>query len=168
MKTILYFIIFLFFCTFSYAQSNNLSEARRLIQLQKVELTKAQNENKMLKNSLEEAKKNIIAGELQVQELQAAADALKNWGIEKEKESWKNFNAMMEERKLKEKEIELKEKAIKKYHTCKLINAIVASFLGLILGLYLMKFVPITHTHYAFALPVLGIITSFCLIWFLL
>jgi hypothetical protein len=167
MKSVI-FLIFLIFALSNNIQANTLSEARRLIQLQKQELTSAKKENDQLKNSLKNAELKIKNGEVHLQEVQFAADSLKRWGIEQQKESFKNFNAMMDEKKEKEKQIELKEKAIKKYHISKFINGVIASILGLVLGLYLMKFVPPTHTHYAFALPLLGIITGFCLIWFLL
>lgn len=150
------------------AQTNTLSEARRLIQLQKQELLNAREENKKLSSSLNDALSKITQGEIHLQEVQFAAENIRQWGIQQQNESMDNFNAMMKEKKDKENEILLKEKAIKKYHFCKLINAIVASILGLMLGLSMMKFVPPTHSQYALLLPLVMIIFSFCLIWFLL
>lgn len=167
-KTIL--ILFLFFVcvNFAFSQTNTLSEARRLIQLQKQELISAKQENVKLSTALKDAQTKISEGEIHLQEVQIAADTLKIWGLEQQKKSMEYFNAMVFEKKEKEKEIQLKEKAIKKYHFCKLINAIIASVLGLVLGLSFMKYVPPTHTQYALLLPLLGIITGFCLIWFIL
>jgi hypothetical protein len=169
MKYIILFLILNFLLIINVnAQTNTLSEARRLIQLQKQELFNAKDENKKLSTSLNDALTKITQGEIHLQEVQFAAENIRQWGIQQQNESMNNFNAMMKEKKDKENEIILKEKAIKKYHFCKLINAIVASVLGLMLGLSMMKFVPPTHTQYALILPLLTVIVSFCLIWFLL
>lgn len=169
MKYIISFLILNFLLLVDInAQTNTLSEARRLIQLQKQELFNAKEENKKLSSSLNDALSKITQGEIHLQEVQFAAENIRQWGIQQQNESMDNFNAMMKEKKDKENEILLKEKAIKKYHFCKLINSIVASILGLMLGLSMMKFVPPTHTQYALILPLITVIFSFCLIWFLL
>jgi hypothetical protein len=169
MKKIILSLLFLFVLTFNLnAQTNTLSEARRLIQLQKQELFNAKEENKRLSSSLNDALTKINQGQLHIQDVQFAADNLKQWGLEQQNEAMNNFNVMMKEKKEKENEISLKEKAIKKYHFCKLINCIVASVLGLMLGLSMMKYIPPTHTQYALLLPLLTVSVSFCLIWFLL
>lgn len=169
MKYIILFLILNFLLLVDInAQTNTLSEARRLIQLQKQELFNAKEENKKLSSSLNDALSKITQGEIHLQEVQFAAENIRQWGIQQQNESMDNFNAMMKEKKDKENEILLKEKAIKKYHFCKLINSIVASVLGLMLGLSMMKFVPPTHTQYALILPLITVIFSFCLIWFLL
>jgi hypothetical protein len=169
MKKYILFILFYFLiCNLGFSQTNTLSEARRLIQLQKQELINAKEENKKLSSSLNDANTKLTESSNHLLEVQIAADSLKQWGVDQQKQSWNNFNAMLNEKKEKEKQIELKEKAIKKYHFCKLINAIIASILGLVLGLNFMKYVPPTHTHYAFALPLLGIISGFLLVWFIL
>jgi hypothetical protein len=169
MKYIISFLILNFLLLVDInAQTNTLSEARRLIQLQKQELFNAKEENKKLSSSLNDALSKITQGEIHLQEVQFAAENIRQWGIQQQNESMDNFNAMMKEKKDKENEILLKEKAIKKYHFCKLINSIVASVLGLMLGLSMMKFVPPTHTQYALILPLITVIFSFCLIWFLL
>lgn len=154
-------ICFLLMTTCLYSQTNTLSEARRLLQLQKNELIIAKEENKKLASALNDSFVKITQGEVHLMQVQTTADALRQWGIDQQNESMTNFNQMMIEKKEKEK-------AIKKYHFSKLLNSITACILGLVLGLNLMKFVPPVYSYYAFALPLLGAIFGFILVWFLL
>lgn len=144
-----------------YSQTNTLSEARRLLQLQKKELLSAKEENRKLASALNDSFVKITQGEVHLTEVQTAADAIRQWGIEQQSESMNNFNQMMIEKKEKEK-------TIKKYHFSKLLNSITASILGLVLGLNLMRYVPPIYSYYAPFLPLLGAILGFILIWLIL
>lgn len=167
MKKLIFIFLFVF-CLTSQAQTYTISEARRLLLLQKQELIDSKALNKNLSQKLNDMTVEVMNSENRLKELQVSMDSVRQWGIDQQNQSVKNFNTMMNEKKEKEHQIMLKEKAIKKYHFCKLLNAITVAILAFMFGLSLMKYVPPIYAQYAFAVPILTTSLGFALVWFIL
>lgn len=107
---------------------NNLQEARKIIKELNSELTSAKSENIKLKTSLTNANKTVAQAEKNVAIVQKQSDALKEWGIQKQKEAFEWFEKYND--------------VIKRYHRLKWIAAIIAAAGGVLLGLQFTVFAP--------------------------
>jgi hypothetical protein len=128
-----------------------LQEAKGVIQELNFELKTGKEANVELKNKLVKAENKIKDAELNTQQVQKNADALKKWGIEQQNQA---FEWM-----------EKHTKTLKKYHRLKNIAAIVAGLFGAMLGMYCMRLVPPVYAAYAFALPIAGAVLAFGGVW---
>lgn len=173
MKTILSIIILLTISTTSFGQfwkskpkptptpasitktvskSNNpLQEAKDVIKELNSELNSAKNTNVELKNKLDAATNKVKEAEINTQQVQKNADALKAWGVEQQNQAFEWMDKYT--------------KTIKRYHRLKNIAAIVAGLFGAMLGMYCMRLVPPVYAAYAFALPIAGAILAFSGVW---
>lgn len=130
---------------------NALQEAKNVIKELNSELISAKEQNSILKKNIEVANKKVSEATLKTQEVQKNADALKAWGIQKEKEAFEW--------------LEKYNSTIKRYHKLKNIAAIVAGAFGAMLGMWCMRLVPPVYAAYAFALPIGGAILAFGAVW---
>lgn len=130
---------------------NNLQEARKIIKELNSELTSAKNENAKLKNNLINANKKITEAENNVAVVQKQADALKEWGIQKQQEAFKWLEKYNE--------------AVQRYHRLKWIAALIAAAGGVLLGLQFMAFVP---PPYNLLIPIGGAGLLGTLVWIFL
>lgn len=173
MKTILSIIILLTISTTSFGQfwkskpkpsptpvpvtktvskSNNpLQEAKSVIKELNSELSLAKTTNAELKNKLVTATNKVKEAEINTQQVQKNADALKAWGVEQQNQAFEWMDKYT--------------KTIKRYHRLKNIAAIVAGLFGAMLGMYCMRLVPPVYAAYAFALPIAGAILAFSGVW---
>jgi hypothetical protein len=128
-----------------------LQEAKSIIQELNFELKTAKEANTELKKKLLAAENKVKDAELNTQQVQKNADALKDWGVEQQNQA---FEWM-----------EKHTKTLKRYHRLKNIAAIVAGLFGAMLGMYCMRLVPPIYAAYAFALPVAGAVLAFGAVW---
>lgn len=119
-----------------------IQQAKQVIKELNSELQSAKSENAKLKNNLANANKKVKEAEVNVATVQKQADALKAWGIQKEKEAFEW--------------LEKYTKTVKQYHKLKMIAAVVAGLFGAMLGMWAMRFVPPIYAAYAMALPIAG------------
>ena len=128
-----------------------IQDGRNLVKEISVELKVAKDENIKLKNNLEKAAQKLQQAELKIQEVQKAADSLKQWGIEQQAEAQKYFDKYT--------------KAVKRYHRLKWIAAIIAAAVGVLLGLQFMNLAP---PPYNLGVPVGAAALFAALVWFFL
>lgn len=128
-----------------------ISDGRQLINELSAELRKAKQENESLKNSLQKANENVNAAELKATEVQKAADALKEWGIIQQAEA--------------QKFIEKYNNAVKRYHRLKLIAALIAAAVGVLVGI---QFINLAPPPYNLGIPFGGAAFFAALVWFFL
>lgn len=128
-----------------------IQEAKGIIQELNLELKLAREANSELKNKLVAAENKVKAAELNTQQVQKNADALKNWGIEQQNQAFEWMEKYTS--------------TIKRYHRLKNIAAIVAGLFGAMLGMYCMRLVPPVYAAYAFALPIAGAVLAFGGVW---
>ena len=128
-----------------------ISEGRNIVKEIKAELVSAKEENTKLKTSLANAQAKLKQSEERTVEVQKSADALKEWGIIQQAEAQKfmeKYNA-----------------AVKRYHRLKIIAAVIAAGVGVLLGLQFMKLAP---PPYNLGVPFGGALLFSSLVWFLL
>jgi hypothetical protein len=143
MKNILIYFIISFICILSSVnaqQPTTIQQARTLIVELNTELRTAKQENNKLKTNLETVNGKLKSAETQISDLQLQANAIKDWGIEQQKQA---FMWMAKY-----------DKAVKRYHNLKTVAVVIASLFGITFGVWLMRFVPPVYGAYAFALPV--------------
>lgn len=131
--------------------TSSLQEAKNVIRELNNELVAAKTTNAELKNKLDAANNKVKEAEINTQQVQKNADALKNWGIEQQNQAFQWMEKYTQ--------------TIKRYHKLKNIAAIVAGLFGAMLGMYCMRLVPPVYAAYAFALPVAGAILAFGGVW---
>jgi uncharacterized membrane protein len=134
--------------------TTSLQEAKNVIKELNNELTSAKNANTDLKKKLEAANNKVKEAEVNTQQVQKNADALKDWGIEQQNQAFQWMDKYTQ--------------TIKRYHKLKNIAAIVAGLFGAMLGMYCMRLVPPVYAAYAFALPIAGAVLAFSGVWFFL
>jgi hypothetical protein len=137
--------------TVSSSSSNPLQEAKSVIKELNSELSSAKATNSELKSKLIAANNKVKEAEINTQQIQKNADALKDWGIEQQNQAFEWMEKYT--------------KTIKRYHRLKNIAAIVAGLFGAMLGMYCMRLVPPVYAAYAFALPIAGAIMAFGAVW---
>lgn len=121
---------------------------RELLGQIKKELLDAKEENRKLKVYLDSAKQEIITAKTKTDEVQKAADSLKEWGNIQQAEA--------------QKFMEKYNSAVVRYHRLKLIAALIAAAGGVLLGLQFMNFAP---PPYNLLVPVGGAGLFGSLIW---
>jgi hypothetical protein len=135
-------------------QTNNktsIQEAQEIIKELGSELKSAKSENAKLKNNLANANKKVAEAVNNVSIVQKQADALKEWGVQKQEEAFQWFEKYND--------------TIKRYHRLKLIAALIAAAGGVLLGLQFMAFVP---PPYNLLVPIGGAGLFATLIWMFL
>lgn len=159
----IYLIFFMLFGAIAQEQEDLLFLARDILSQQKTELLLIQGESKTLKDNLNNANVKIRKAENAILEFQTKVDVLHKWGVDQNAEKWKYFEES-------EKQKMEKEKAIVKYHFSKKINSVTAAILGLFLGLWLMRIVPVIppYSAYAFLLPIVLPVIGYWAIWLFL
>jgi Skp family chaperone for outer membrane proteins len=130
---------------------SSLQQAKQVIKELNAELNAAKSENAKLKTNLENANKKVDEAKSNTAIVQKQADALKEWGIQKQQEAFKW--------------LEKYNNAIKRYHRLKWIAAIIAAAGGVLLGLQFMNFVP---PPYNLLVPIGGAGLFASLIWIFL
>jgi Skp family chaperone for outer membrane proteins len=130
---------------------SSLQQAKQVIKELSAELNAAKSENAKLKTNLENANKKVDEAKSNTAVVQKQADALKEWGIQKQQEAFKW--------------LEKYNNAIKRYHRLKWIAAIIAAAGGVLLGLQFMSFVP---PPYNLLVPIGGAGLFASLIWIFL
>jgi hypothetical protein len=131
--------------------NSSLQEAKSVIKELNNELNSTKSLNNDLKTKLNAATAKIKETELNTQQVQKNADALKAWGIEQQDQAFQWMDKYT--------------KTIKRYHRLKNIAAIVAGLFGAMLGMYCMRLVPPVYAAYAFALPIAGAVLAFGAVW---
>lgn len=128
-----------------------ISEGRELIKKIGAELQTAKQENVKLKDSLTKASQRVVDAEAKTAVVQQQADNLKEWGNVQQAEAHKFMKKYND--------------AVKRYHRLKMIAAIIAAAVGVLLGLQFMNLAP---PPYNFGVPV-GAATLFAgMVWFFL
>lgn len=133
---------------------STLQQAKEAIKELNSELRSAKLENAKLKNNLANANKKIADSETSLITVQKQADALKEWGIQKQNEAFDWLQKYTN--------------AVKRYHRLKMIASIVAGLFGTMLGMWAMRFVPPIYAAYAMALPIAGAVLSAGALWIFL
>lgn len=128
-----------------------ISGGREIVKEIGTELKAAKEENIKLKTSLDRALEQVKNAEAKTVEVQKSADALKEWGIIQQAEA--------------QKFMEKYNKAVKRYHRLKLIAAVIAAAVGVLLGLQFMNMAP---PPYNLSIPVGGAALFAALVWFFL
>lgn len=130
---------------------SSVQQAKAIIKELNQELKSAKESNAELKTKLDAANTKVKEAEINTQQVQKNADALKNWGLEQQNQAfqWMEKHAS----------------TLKRYHRLKNIAAIVAGLFGAMLGMYCMRLVPPVYAAYAFALPIAGAILAFGSVW---
>jgi DNA-binding transcriptional regulator YhcF (GntR family) len=105
-----------------------LSGGRDLVKQLQKELSEALDSNKKLGVSLENAKKDVETAKIETATVQKKADELEKWGVLQQAE--------------KHKYMKKYDEALVKYHRLKMIAAIIAGAVGVLLGLQFMNFAP--------------------------
>ena len=128
-----------------------ISGGREIVKEISTELKAAKEENIKLKTSLDKALEQVKTAEAKTFEVQKSADALKEWGIIQQAEA--------------QKFMEKYNKAVKRYHRLKMIAALIAAAVGVLLGLQFMNLAP---PPYNFGVPVGAAALFAALVWFFL
>lgn len=128
-----------------------INNSRILVKELSNELKSAKNENSNLKKSLERALLKVKNAEERTIEVQNSADELKKWGIIQQEQA--------------QKFIEKYNSAVKRYHRLKILAAVIAAGVGILLGL---QFMNLTPPPYNIGVPVGGAALFASLVWFLL
>jgi hypothetical protein len=128
-----------------------ISEGRELVKGIAAELKAAKEENTKLKASLDKAVQQTKTAEAKTVEVQKSADALKEWGVIQQAEA--------------QKFMEKYNKAVKRYHRLKIIAAVIAAAVGVLVGLQFMNLAP---PPYNLGVPTGGALLFASLVWFLL
>jgi hypothetical protein len=128
-----------------------ISGGREIVREISVELKAAKEENAKLKVSLDKATAQVKDAEAKTVEVQKSADALKEWGIIQQAEA--------------QKFMERYNNAVKRYHRLKIIAAVIAAAVGVLLGLQFMNFAP---PPYNIGVPVGSAALFAALVWFFL
>ena len=105
-----------------------ISGGREIVKEIGTELKVAKEENSKLKTSLEKALEKVKTAEAQTVVVQKQADDLKEWGVIQQAEAQKFMQKYND--------------AVKRYHRLKMIAALIAAAVGVLLGLQIMGFVP--------------------------
>jgi hypothetical protein len=115
------------------------------------ELKAAKEENTKLKTSLDKAVEQTKQAEAKTFEVQKSADTLKEWGMIQQAEAQKFMDKY--------------NNAVKRYHRLKMIAALIAAAVGVLLGLQFMNLVP---PPYNLGVPVGAAALFASLVWFFL
>lgn len=128
-----------------------ISGGREIVKEIGNELKAAKEENTKLKASLDKALLQVKTAEAKTVEVQKSADALKEWGVIQQAEA--------------QKFMEKYNSAVKRYHRLKMIAALIAAAVGVLLGLQLMNIAP---PPYNLGVPVGAAALFAALVWFFL
>ena len=128
-----------------------ISGGREIVKEISAELKAAKEENVKLKTSLDKASERVKTAEAQTVVVQKQADDLKEWGVIQQAEAQKFMQKYND--------------AVKRYHRLKMIAALIAAAVGVLLGLQIMGFVP---PPYSLLVPVGGAGLFAALVWFFL
>ena len=128
-----------------------IQDGRELVKDIARELKTAKDENLKLKQNLTTVSNNLLEAEKRVAEVQKASDVIKEWGMQQQIEAQKYFEKYTD--------------AVKRYHRLKLIAAVIAAAVGVLLGLQFMNFAP---PPYNLLVPVGGAGIFAALVWFFL
>jgi len=133
---------------------NPVNDARALVRELNGELKIAKNENTKLKNNLDQANGDLKSSFIFIEQLNKDISTLKEWGVVQQAESQKWLSSYTN--------------AVKRYHRLKNIAAAVAGLFGLMVGIWLMGFVPPVYSTYALLLPVAGAGAAASALWIFL
>lgn len=128
-----------------------ISGGREIVKEIGTELKSAKEQNAKLKVSLDKALEQVKTAEAQTAVVQKQADDLKEWGVIQQAEAQKFMQKYND--------------AVKRYHRLKMIAALIAAAVGVLLGLQIMGFVP---PPYSLLVPVGGAGLFATLVWFFL
>ena len=128
-----------------------ISGGREIVKEIGTELKSAKEENAKLKASLDKALEQVKSAEAQTLVVQKQADDLKEWGIIQQAEAQKFMQKYND--------------AVKRYYRLKMIAAIIAAAVGVLLGLQFMALVP---PPYNLGIPIGGAALFAALVWFFL
>ena len=128
-----------------------IAGGREIVKEIGTELKAAKAENAKLKTSLDKALEQVKVAETKTFEVQKSADALKEWGIIQQAEAQKFMKRYND--------------AVKRYHRLKMIAALIAAAVGVLLGLQFMALVP---PPYNLGVPIGGAALFAALVWFFL
>jgi len=133
---------------------NPVNDARALVRELNGELKIAKSENTKLKNNLDQANGDLKNSFVLIEQLNKDITSLKEWGVVQQAESQKWLSSYT--------------KAVKRYHRLKNIAAAVAGLFGMVVGIWLMGFVPPVYSTYALLLPVAGAGAAASALWIFL
>ncbi len=133
---------------------NPINDARAVVRELNAELKIAKSENTKLKNNLDLANGDLKNSFVLIERLNKDITSLKEWGVVQQAEAQKWLSSYT--------------KAVKRYHRLKNIAAGVAGLFGLIVGIWLMGFVPPMYSAYALLLPVAGAGVAASALWIFL
>ena len=133
---------------------NPINDARAVVRELNGELKIAKSENTKLKNNLDQANGDLKNSFVLIEQLNKDISTLKEWGVVQQAESQKWLSSYTN--------------AVKRYHRLKNIAACVAGLFGLIVGIWLMGFVPPMYSAYALLLPVAGAGAAASALWIFL
>lgn len=128
-----------------------IAGGREIVKEIGTELRLAKEQNAKLKVSLDRALEQVKTAEAQTVVVQKQADDLKEWGVIQQAEAQKFMQKYND--------------AVKRYHRLKMIAALIAAAVGVLLGLQVMSFVP---PPYSLLVPVGGAGLFATLVWFFL
>jgi hypothetical protein len=133
---------------------NPINDARTLVRELNGELKIAKIENTKLKSNLDQANGDLKTSFILIEQLNKDIANLKEWGVVQQAEAQKWLSSYTN--------------AIKRYHRLKNIAAAVAGLFGMIVGIWLMGFVPPMYSTYALLLPVAGAGIAASALWIFL
>lgn len=128
-----------------------VSEGRDIIKQIGAELKAAKEENVKLKDSLTKASQRVNDAEAKTVIVQQQADNLKEWGVVQQAEAHKYM--------------EKYNNAVKRYHRLKLIAALIAAAVGVLVGI---QFINLAPPPYNLGIPFGGAAFFAALVWFFL
>jgi len=128
-----------------------VGDGRDLVKQLQVALKEGQEANKKLGEALERAKKELETAKGETLVVQKKADDLQAWGVVQQAE--------------KEKYIKKYNETVAKYHRLKMIAALIAAAVGVLIGLQFMNLAP---PPYNFAVPVGAAALFAGLVWMFL
>jgi hypothetical protein len=133
---------------------NPVNDARALVRELNGELKIAKSENIKLKNNLDQANGDLKNSFILIEQLNKDITSLKEWGVVQQAEAQKWLSSYTN--------------AVKRYHRLKNIAAAVAGLFGMVVGIWLMGFVPPMYSAYALLLPVAGAGAAASALWIFL
>jgi len=133
---------------------NPINEARATVHELNGELKIGKIENIKLKNSLDLANGDLKSSFVLIEQLNKDITSLKEWGVVQQAQAQKWLSSYTN--------------AVKRYHRLKNIAAGVAGLFGLMVGIWLMGFVPPMYSTYALLLPVAGAGAAASALWIFL
>jgi len=133
---------------------NPINDARAVVRELNGELKIAKSENTKLKNNLDQANGDLKNSFILIEQLNKDIASLKEWGVVQQAEAQKWLSSYTN--------------AVKRYHRLKNIAAAVAGLFGMMVGIWLMGFVPPMYSTYALLLPVAGAGAAASALWIFL